>query len=131
MSWAGNLIDFDHSIFQNGGLGIDLGEDGATPNDDGDTGPNNLQNVPDLSTAVIDGPGNLLVTYAVDTGAANATYPLTIEFFLADVDDEEGQTFVGRDTYATAQVQQAGNLGRSGGSAHPSLRGLGQSSCLT
>jgi hypothetical protein len=37
--------------YQNGGLGIDLGEDGVTTNDnptDGDTGENQLQNFPEL-----------------------------------------------------------------------------------
>lgn len=28
-------------------------------------------------------------------------YPLTAEFFRADADDEEGQRFLGRDTYST------------------------------
>ena len=43
-----------NSIFSNGRLGIDLDGDGAaTPNDagDADTGPNNLQNKPILSSA--------------------------------------------------------------------------------
>ena len=42
-----------NSIFRNSGLGIDLGDDGRTANDDGDTdgGPNRLQNFPVLSSA--------------------------------------------------------------------------------
>lgn len=42
-----------NSIFSNGDLGIDLANDGVTPNDpcDADTGPNNLQNFPELSSA--------------------------------------------------------------------------------
>lgn len=43
----GNRI-WCNSFFQNGGLGIDLGGDGVTPNDpgDADTGPNGLMNFP-------------------------------------------------------------------------------------
>ncbi len=50
---TGNAVLFN-SIFENGdGLGIELGTDGATPNDlgDEDTGPNNLQNFPELTAA--------------------------------------------------------------------------------
>ncbi len=44
-----------NSIHSNGGLGIDLGSDGITPNDkgappDADSGPNGLQNYPQLSS---------------------------------------------------------------------------------
>src|SRR5262249_15867116 len=49
---TGNSVD-PNSIFSNGGLGIDLGDDGPTPNHPGDidTGPNNLQNFPILTSA--------------------------------------------------------------------------------
>lgn len=42
----------DNEIFGNSALAIDLGPAGITPNDqlDADTGPNNLQNFPDLSS---------------------------------------------------------------------------------
>src|SRR5438093_2002094 len=44
----------DNSIFANGGLGIDLAPAGVTPDDkrDGDVGANQLQNFPDLQSAV-------------------------------------------------------------------------------
>ena len=40
-----------NTMFSNGGLGIDLGDDGPTPNDplDADNGPNGLQNYPILN----------------------------------------------------------------------------------
>jgi hypothetical protein len=49
-SGSGDVIR-GNSIFSNGGLGIDLGADGVTPNDlgDGDTGSNQLQNFPVIS----------------------------------------------------------------------------------
>jgi hypothetical protein len=50
---AGNFF-LSNSIFSNGDLGIDLGSDGVTANDtdDPDTGANNLQNFPVLSSAI-------------------------------------------------------------------------------
>ncbi|MBP7829165.1 MAG: right-handed parallel beta-helix repeat-containing protein [Kiritimatiellae bacterium] len=57
---AGIRIDYNW-IFENGGLGIDLGGDGPTPNDggpvygDGDDGPNGLQNYPTLTNVFVDG----------------------------------------------------------------------------
>jgi hypothetical protein len=53
-----------NTIFDNGGLGIDLGADGVTANDlgDGDVGPNDLRNAPVIYSAVLDGLGGLTIT---------------------------------------------------------------------
>lgn len=54
-----------NSIFDNGDLGIDLGDDGVTPNDTGDVdvGVNELQNYPILVSA----PGSAIVTGTLDS----------------------------------------------------------------
>jgi hypothetical protein len=55
-------------ILHSGRLGIDLGSDGVTPNDpgDGDAGPNNLQNYPVLTSALVT-PGRLVVQGTIDS----------------------------------------------------------------
>ena len=100
-----NTID-PNSIYGNNGLGIDLGELGVTPNDpgDADTGPNNLQNYPAITSANVDANGDLLITYKVDSAPGNSSYGsdgLRVEFFLADA-CFEGQTFIGHDQYTVA-----------------------------
>jgi CSLREA domain-containing protein len=97
---TGNRI-LGNSIYGNGGIGIDLGVvdplEGVTPNDDGDgdTGPNNLQNFPDLTSVTIAGAGTT-VQGTLDT-EANKAYRL--EFFANSACDAsgngEGQTFLG------------------------------------
>jgi hypothetical protein len=54
---VGNRI-LDNFINGNGGLGIDLGGDGVTPNDplDADNGPNGLQNFPIITDVVLGAP---------------------------------------------------------------------------
>jgi len=121
-----------NSIFSNGIMGIDLSLntsppfwDGITNNDPGDpdTGPNNLQNFPVLTSADIDGNGDLLIGYNVDSEPFNSTYPLTIEFFESDTSGQ-GETFVGEDQYTvtdfnngdkTVILGNAGELGITGG----------------
>ena len=103
---TGNAIE-RNSMFSNGALGIDLGLDGVTVNDttggseDVDTGPNNLQNFPVISLATLSGT-DLDVTYSVPANTAHSAYPLSLEFFLADAAGQEGQTFLGTQSYTAA-----------------------------
>jgi hypothetical protein len=84
-----------NSIFSNGRLGIDLANDGITPNDtgDGDTGPNNLQNFPLLKRATS--------ATRVIKGKLESTpdHDFTIEFFSNSSCDPlnygEGKKFLG------------------------------------
>jgi len=89
-----NLIS-QNSIFLNGGLGINLGTDGVTPNNSLNhaTGPNHYQNFPVITAA---DPNNQNITYTFDT--TGGTGPFVIEFFVNDVCDGtngEGKTFIG------------------------------------
>jgi hypothetical protein len=92
-------------IHDNGALGIAL--DGAgltpTPNDpgDADTGPNRLQNFPELASAAA-GEGGLAVSYFVPSDPAESAYPLTVDLYVADGDGEEGRTWLGADSFDEA-----------------------------
>lgn len=80
-----------NSIFANGRLGIDLRNDGVTPNDadDSDTGPNGLQNFPILSDAR-SAAGVTTIDGAL-TSLPSRTYRL--EFFVNDAASTNGQAF--------------------------------------
>jgi predicted outer membrane repeat protein len=115
---AGNTIAFNHTgvsvvgasttgdsilgnaIFGNAALGIDLGGDGPTPNDvgDTDTGPNSLQNSPVLASV-----SGTAVSGFLDS-AASTTY--RVEFFANTAYDAsgvgEGEVFLGATTVTGA-----------------------------
>ena len=108
---AGTVAEVARNVLRGNAIGIDLslGEsDGRTPNDvDGaDTGPNNLQNHPELRS-VIYSAGQYIITYRVDSAPAHATYPLRIDFYVsAAVDDAEGIQWLASDTIDMAAAQQ-------------------------
>lgn len=86
-SGTGNRIS-SNSISGNGGLGIDLAPTGVTPNDadDSDTGPNQLQNFPILSSAsAASGQTHVL-------GSLTSTVSTTfrVEFFANTACDASG-----------------------------------------
>ncbi|MEG4495046.1 S8 family serine peptidase [Microcoleus sp. D3_18_C4] len=93
---TGNAI-LSNSISGNDGLAIGLGENGLTVNDlrDGDTGINNLQNFPELTSAISSG-GNTTIK-----GKINSTpnTNLRVEFFSNQNTDSsgygEGEKFLG------------------------------------
>lgn len=77
-----------NSIFSNGGLGIDLGPDGVTPNDPGDPdiGANSLLNFPTIDSAV-PGASGLTVSGVLVT-TANTRY--WIDFYSSAAADPSG-----------------------------------------
>ncbi|MFZ4656620.1 MAG: DUF4397 domain-containing protein [Caldilineaceae bacterium] len=93
-----------NQIFSSGQLGIDLGMDGVTADDNGDSdsGANDLQNKPVLSGAFLKADGRT-ETEVVMISSPNTTF--RIEFFASPTCDAsgfgEGATFVGSATLQT------------------------------
>jgi len=99
---SGNAI-LSNSIFSNSGLGIDLGIMGVTPNDacDPDSGSNNLQNFPVLTSA----SSSEILTSVQGTLNSNPNTTFLIQFFVNNSCDPsgfgEGQVFIGSATVTT------------------------------
>lgn len=85
----------NNSIFGNGSLGIDLGDDGMSANDpqDEDSGPNHLQNFPEIQVAAANDTSTHLA--GVLESIANAAFQ--IEFFASDDQSgrRDGREFIG------------------------------------
>ena len=91
-----------NSIFANAGLGIDLGDDGVTPNHTGGriTGPNGFENFPVLSLAMVGSS-----THIVGTIQSAADESLTIDVYsnpTADPSgDGQGRVYLGSSVVTT------------------------------
>ncbi|HNV08453.1 MAG TPA: CSLREA domain-containing protein [Dokdonella sp.] len=102
------------------GLGIDLDENGRTPNDpaDADSGSNLRMNHPEFDRYDWSN-GQYALRYRVDTALANAAYPLRVDFYLAaDVDDAEGMQWLGSDTIDAGDAQQWRDFSLPGPQGH-------------
>ena len=106
-----------NSIHSNGGLGIDLGNDGVTANDagDGDTGPNNLLNYPTFAALNVASGGALSYRFDLDAPAEANGY--RIDFYRNSTADAtgfgEGEIWLGAiDTgnHAGGSVQYTGTF---------------------
>jgi CSLREA domain-containing protein len=97
----GNRV-LSNSVFSNGYLGIDLldGGIGPTANDpgDADTGANNLQNKPLLSSAKKSATGTTTIKGNLNS-SPNKTF--NVQFFSNPVGTDEGKTFLGSKSLAT------------------------------
>jgi hypothetical protein len=104
---TGNAI-LRNSIFSNGGLGIDLGNDGRTINDvgDGDSGANNLQNFPVVSSA--ETVGNTTTIKFRLNSTADTTF--LVLFFSNPSNDNEGKSFIGGTSVTTNANGNTGTL---------------------
>ncbi len=92
-----------NSIYANGSIGIDLAPIGLTANDpdDADTGTNGGQNTPVLDPAPFwnETGGTLFIHFTVPSAPTESSYPLHVDFYLADADAEEGKTYIGTAMY--------------------------------
>jgi hypothetical protein len=91
-----------NSICANGELGIDLGGDGPTPNDnkDRDEGPNTLQNKPRLTSATT--TGTKIIMQGALRSSPNDSF--TIRFFSnrsSEPRGYEGRTYLGTKSVST------------------------------
>lgn len=82
---------------------------GSTANDANDTdeSSNRLQNFPDVTLPpnfLAHGGNSVTLQYRVDTALANATYPLTVNFYRGDCGGGSRQ-WLGSDTISAAQAQ--------------------------
>lgn len=109
---ANNAVITRNAIYNNGGLGIDIKNDGVTPNDagDGDTGPNYLQNFPVVKKAFT--RNGKTIVRGVLLSQPNETY--RIELFLnvdcnaAEPNDYgEGKKFLGAVNVTTDAMGKA------------------------
>jgi hypothetical protein len=129
----GNAI-LANSIYSNAKLGIDLGDDGVTPNDfdDTDTGANRLQNFPILDVATTRtmtlGPGTTPTLVLVLEGHLRST-PNTdfrLDFFGNPNTDPsgygEGEMFLGSDFVRTSPGGTAAFAVVLDPAAHPGMR---------
>ncbi|MBE0541360.1 MAG: right-handed parallel beta-helix repeat-containing protein [Verrucomicrobia bacterium] len=112
-----------NSIFSNGLLGIDLGGDGPTPNDpdDADTGPNRLQNFPELTLY-----GGVLQAMFVHLRSTPNT-PFRIEFYINSSADPSG--FGEGETWDDEVLFTTDSQGRARFTMP--LPGLGAGECVT
>jgi hypothetical protein len=100
---TGNSIR-GNAIYNNSAIGISLGGTTFVANDSlGHAGPNLLQDYPVLQKATITSGGHLVVSYSVPAADTGATYPLAIDFYLADRTGQ-GKTFVASDAYSATDL---------------------------
>ena len=102
-----------NSIFGNidlfpDGLGIDLGDDGPTPNDpdDEDTGPNNLQNKPNLTSAVTAG-GSTTIEATLNS-TPDETFK--VRYFSNPPGSSEGKKYMGQKNVNTSANGNTGTF---------------------
>jgi WD40-like Beta Propeller Repeat len=108
---TGNRI-LGNAIYSNAGLGIDLGNNGVTPNDPGDPdlGPNSLQNFPVLTDASSSG-GSSAVSGTLNSNPSPSGITYRVELYSSAACDPsgngEGASYL---TFANVTTDPSGNV---------------------
>jgi uncharacterized repeat protein (TIGR01451 family) len=97
---VGNAL-LHNAISGNSGMSIDLGNNGPTANDSGDSdsGPNGFQNTPVFVDASLAG-GTLTAHFNVDSSAIAGTGSIRIELFKSDATGQQAPLFLGGQCFA-------------------------------
>ncbi len=95
-----------NNISGNGNIGIDLWPTGNTPNDadDKDTGSNLLQNFPEISSDATFADGMVSLKYLVPSKHIYSAFPLKIEFFLDD-GNNQAKEYLATTDYTEADIR--------------------------
>jgi hypothetical protein len=104
---TGNRI-LRNSMFSNGGLGIDLGDNSVTPNDgpgDADTSPNNLQNFPEVVSKTPSSDNKTSIVQWKLESTPNTTF--TIRLFRTIPLSHEGAFYLGKKSVTTDSAGKA------------------------
>lgn len=113
LTQPGTLTVLGNQIFDNAGPAFEL-EDSLRANDlgDPDNGINRAQNWPQMISGERVDPATVDLVFRVDTAIANATYPLTVEFYRGVRPVAEGVAPLGSVIVSAAQAQSqiAGSL---------------------
>jgi CSLREA domain-containing protein len=106
---TGNRI-LGNSIFSNGDLGIDLHDNGRTDNDPGDpdTGANNQQNFPVLTSAEkVSGKTTIKGKLDSTPSTKKKKKSFTVQFFSNPQNEDEGKIFLGQKKVTTNRQGKA------------------------
>ncbi len=117
----------DNAFSHNTDTGIDLGDDGITPNDsgDGDIGPNELQNHPDwLGPATSPAAGQVMVNYWVNSTMANSAFPIAVHFYLSGTGARQGLTHLHTASYTVVGVSRFATMSLPAGVSGGTLTAL-------
>jgi uncharacterized repeat protein (TIGR02543 family) len=101
----------NNSIHSNGMIGIGFGTTSIIENDadDADTGPNNLQNFPEISEVLFnEGTGQMEVTYHIPSLPGNSVYHLHVHFYATNPAERQGKTLLGEDLFLSTDFTNGG-----------------------